>query len=231
MKTLTKVMIVLGLLTVLISSMMVGCGKNEGEKSEGVEKEKAIVGKWKEIDGTQIIEFFKDGTVSISDEGQSQMTGEYKFIAGKQIRMMLPLFGAVKAELSNSKDEISLVNPFGKAEKYWKLGTVGRREEIEVIKISEDDVPGEYISKYNKKELITINKDGTFKFIGGGDWGNSRIIMTGEWDFKDNQIRFYIDTGTVKRVYHELLSGEIKRGAIYSKGGSVWTRKKSYIVY
>ena len=88
-----RVMITLWVLIVLINITMVGCGKSKGQ---------TIVGKWKEVDGTEIIEFFKDGTVKVTDEGLA-ISGDYRFIDDNRIRLNLGgiggLLGAVIAEL------------------------------------------------------------------------------------------------------------------------------------
>jgi len=97
------------ILEVLILVGLVGCGKS---------KEKTIVGKWKEVGGTQTIEFFKDGTVTVVDKGEPTLPGDYRFLDDNRIRMNLALFGPIIAEVSSSRDEITLTNPFGEVEKY-----------------------------------------------------------------------------------------------------------------
>lgn len=105
-----KVMIVLGILLLVPLS---GCGKSG---------KAGIVGKWKEVDGTQTIEFFKDGTVTTVDKGEPPLTGNYKFIESNRIRMEFTgigeLLGAVIAEYKPKENEIVLTNPMGKIERY-----------------------------------------------------------------------------------------------------------------
>ena len=83
--------------------------------------ENAILGKWKEIDKTETIEFFKDGTVSVVDKGMS-MGGNYKFIDDDHLRLELGGLGALAGPMvftvSVSKNELTLTNPQGKVSKY-----------------------------------------------------------------------------------------------------------------
>jgi uncharacterized protein (DUF2147 family) len=48
--------------------------------------EDAIVGKWKETDGNETIEFFRDGTFIMADE-ELPIEGTYKFIDKDRIRI------------------------------------------------------------------------------------------------------------------------------------------------
>lgn len=130
-----KVMVVLGLIVLVGLS---GCGKSA---------KKTIIGRWKEVGGTQTIEFFKDGTVTVVDKGEPPLTGDYRFIDENRIRMDLKglgeLLGPVIAEISASKDEITLTAPDGKIEKYRKYTIIsfsGRWEvEDDRIKFYEGD--------------------------------------------------------------------------------------------
>ncbi len=123
-----KVMIVL---EVVILIGFVGCGEKKNA-------EKMIIGKWKQIDATQIIEFFEDGTVSIVDKGEPSLAGDYKFIDKKKIKMEFKgigeLFGAIIAEVSPSGDEITLTNPMGKIERYRRWGESTEKAEKETGK-------------------------------------------------------------------------------------------------
>lgn len=83
--------------------------------------ENVIVGKWHEIDGTETIEFFKDGTVSVVDMGMP-MGGNYKFIDDTRLRLELgglgALVGPVVVKVSVSRNELILTMPDGKVLKY-----------------------------------------------------------------------------------------------------------------
>ena len=113
MKKVMKKTIILEVLVIIISSMMMGCGKVEAEKSKENGKGKAIVGEWEQMDGTQTIEFFKEGTVIVVNKGDPPLTGDYRVIDDNRIRMNLALFGPITAQLSPLLDEITLTNPFG----------------------------------------------------------------------------------------------------------------------
>jgi len=107
-----KLMVVLGMLVLVVLS---GCGKST---------EKAIIGKWKEVDSTETIEFFKDGTVTVIDKGMS-MSGNYKFVGKNRIKMELgglgALMGPIVSKISISGNELSMTMPDGKIERYQRL--------------------------------------------------------------------------------------------------------------
>lgn len=127
-----KVMIVI---EILILVGLPGCGKS---------KQKTIVGKWKEVGGTQTIEFFKDGTVIVVDDDGDRLVGNYRFLDDNRIRIDLGGFiGSDIAEISSSGDEITLPNLSGEIEKYRKytiISSSGRWEvEDDRIKFYEGD--------------------------------------------------------------------------------------------
>ncbi len=87
--------------------------------------ENAIIGKWKEINGTGTIEFFKDGTVIAVDEGMS-IGGSYKFIDKDRIKMEFQGFlgalaGPIVAKVSISDNELTFIMPDGTIEKYKRI--------------------------------------------------------------------------------------------------------------
>lgn len=142
------------ILEVLILIGLVGCGKS---------KEKTIVGKWKEVGGTQTIEFFKDGTVTVVDKGEPPLPGDYRFLDDNRIRMNLALFGPITFEISPSLYEITLTNPFGKIERYRKLGVENKKTE------EKRNIAGKYV--VNKEPgVITFEQDGTIMRHLAGRW-------------------------------------------------------------
>jgi hypothetical protein len=94
-------------------------------KSQPQNKEigQVIVGRWKEANGTEVMEFLKDGTVIVTDKGMT-MTGSYKFIDDKRIKIELKGIGILAgpgiAEISTLGDELVLKTPFGEG-KYKKI--------------------------------------------------------------------------------------------------------------
>ena len=86
--------------------------------------ENEIVGKWKEIGGTETMEFLKDGTVSVVDKDKS-MEGSYKFIDKDQIKFELSgpgvSAGPIVAKVSFSDGEFNLTMPNGEVSKYSKF--------------------------------------------------------------------------------------------------------------
>ena len=86
--------------------------------------EDAIVGKWEKIEGTETMEFFKDGTVNVVDKGMI-MGGSYKFIDKDRIRLEMrglgALMGPIVAKVSILGGELIFTWPDGKVSKYSKL--------------------------------------------------------------------------------------------------------------
>lgn len=110
-----KAMNLLIILLILSAVMLNGCIQNP---------EAAIIGKWDEIDGTETIEFFKDGTITVDDKGMS-FGGDYKFIDNDRIRIELGGLGALAGpmivKVSISKDELSLTTSDGDIDKYQRV--------------------------------------------------------------------------------------------------------------
>jgi len=171
-----KVMIVLGVVVILVSSMMMGCEKAEGEKNKEDGKEKTIAGKWKEVGGIQTIEFFKEGTVVVVDKGDPPLAGDYRFIDDNRIRMDLKglgeLLGPVVAEISVPRNEITLVNPAGEIEVYKKFedSKTGKEKLLseqkeEEHKLSEKEIRllGKYVGQSEEvfQMFLELKGDGT----------------------------------------------------------------------
>ena len=87
-------------------------------------KKRAIVGKWKEIGETEIMEFFADGTVTVADQGM-YAGGNYEFIDDGRMKLDLggifALVGPMVCEVSVSKGELVFTMPDGETSKYQKL--------------------------------------------------------------------------------------------------------------
>jgi len=86
--------------------------------------ENPIVGKWREIGGTETIEFFKDGTVIVFSKGMT-MGGSYKFVAKDRIKLELGglgiLAGPIVAKVSINGDELTFITSDGDVSKYKRL--------------------------------------------------------------------------------------------------------------
>lgn len=81
--------------------LMVACSNN---------LESDIVGRWQEVDDSEVIEFYKDGTVTI-EGANGNFTGDYRFVDDTHIRLDVPtLFGttALVAEVNMSGDNLTL---------------------------------------------------------------------------------------------------------------------------
>jgi len=86
--------------------------------------ENPIVGKWREIGGTETIEFFKDSTVIVFSKGMT-MGGSYKFVAKDRIKLELGglgiLAGPIVAKVSINGDELTFITSDGDVSKYKRL--------------------------------------------------------------------------------------------------------------
>jgi hypothetical protein len=201
-----KVMIALG---ILILVGLAGCGKST---------EESIVGKWKQVDGTQTIEFFKDGTVRIIDKGEPAVTGDYRFIDNNRIRMDFKgigeLFGAVIAEYQPKEDEIVLTNPMGKIEKYRRS-----QDRTEIIKakalVHPKGISGKYVNQSDKNEYLELKSDGTFASskslsgLGGRDTGEWRVTTI---------ISFVFRSHRGEPLEHDSIEGEIVGDTVLVEG-------------
>ena len=146
-------------LGVLVLIGLSGCSKSGGSGGSGGSKgskEKNIVGKWQQVETEnepQIIEFLEDERVLIYDlkdinkKEEKGLPGDYRFIDENRIRMNLALFGPITAEVSSSKNEITLTNPFGKVEKYRRSQD---RTEVKLVSlVQEKDLKKNILGKYS----------------------------------------------------------------------------------
>jgi hypothetical protein len=98
----------------LMLSYFVSCSSNT---------ETAIVGKWRVIGGTETMECFKDGTLTVSnsDKGMN-LGGTFKFVDKDRIKVELgglaALAGPFVATVSISGDELTWTMPNGQVSKY-----------------------------------------------------------------------------------------------------------------
>jgi hypothetical protein len=87
--------------------------------------QREILGKWAEIGGTETIEFFKDGTVSIVTQ-DSAASGKYKFEGVTRMRMglegMKASAGPAIIKVTFMRNDLLLTGPMGKVTKYSRVG-------------------------------------------------------------------------------------------------------------
>lgn len=98
----------------LTLSLLVSCSS---------EPEGAIVGKWSEIEGAEIMEFFDDGTVTVVGKGVP-MDGVYKFVEKDRIELKVGSLGAKRRTIvlaaSISGDELTLTKPDGDVSRKYR---------------------------------------------------------------------------------------------------------------
>jgi len=153
-KLMKRLMILLGMILILAGS----CKEQGGE---GV-----MVGKWKQIGATQTMEFFKDGKVIVMDKGELPLAGDYRLI-DDNLKMNLALFGPISAKVSSSRDEIILINPFGKVEKYRRAGVENKRIE------RQKKIAGKYVID-KEPGILIFEQDGTITRHLAGRWETKR---------------------------------------------------------
>lgn len=81
--------------------------------------ENLIIGKWQEIGSNHTIEFYRDGTVKITEPtglGKKSGTGTFKFVDPSRLKLEGEL--EIEVKILVSKDELVLIDPEGKSWKY-----------------------------------------------------------------------------------------------------------------
>ena len=123
----------LGLLCIVV--LLSACSAKAGE---ALRQQKAVLGKWQEIGGTETIEFFKNGTVIyVLKEGRLNGTYEVVGVIGdvEQSADQLVGFGEIRVDfhgigplalpaigkVSSSGDELVLTLSSGRAGKFKKV--------------------------------------------------------------------------------------------------------------
>jgi len=82
--------------------------------------QKQIVGKWKDVDKAEIVEFSKGGSLSVLTKGAS-LEGNYKFIDEGRVQIELKGFGSTMFFVNISGDELSLTQPGGAVSRYKRV--------------------------------------------------------------------------------------------------------------
>lgn len=86
--------------------------------------QKNIVGKWQDVQGTESMEFFKDGTVTAKAGGMS-LGGKYSFVDDERIKIELGGMGALAgptiAKVAISGNELTLTDENDKPTKYRRV--------------------------------------------------------------------------------------------------------------
>jgi hypothetical protein len=83
--------------------------------------ENAIVGKWKEIDKTDVMEFFKEGSVSVTDKDMS-LVGNYKFVDDGRLRLEIVGLKSMIVTIKLTANELIFTETNGTTVKFKRLG-------------------------------------------------------------------------------------------------------------
>jgi hypothetical protein len=79
-----------------------------------------IVGKWQKVDGSDMIEFYQNGTLNIKGTAglfKKSGTGTYKFIDDGRVKLEMGGSG-IEVKITVSKEELTLTDPEGTVLKY-----------------------------------------------------------------------------------------------------------------
>lgn len=103
------------ILSLICLVLFAGCSTDQRE---------AIIGKWDEIDGPEIIEFFDDGTVIVSN-GVINFSGNYQFLDDNRIKIELggiaALAGTLIGTVSFSDNVMTMTTPNEDPDKYLRV--------------------------------------------------------------------------------------------------------------
>lgn len=79
-----------------------------------------VVGKWQKNDGTETLEFSRNGTVTVTS-GATSLTVPYVFMDEKHVQINLGPFGSLSTEAMVTADSLVLTAAKGKVSKYSKM--------------------------------------------------------------------------------------------------------------
>jgi hypothetical protein len=79
-----------------------------------------VIGKWQKVDGNEIIDFGRSGTVTVTT-GSASFTVPYMFSDTKHISVQVGSLGTTKVAVAVEGDELSLTGPNGKVSKFKKI--------------------------------------------------------------------------------------------------------------
>ena len=95
------------------AALFVGCSQQGG-----------LLGKWQEIGGSETMQLFNDGTVTVLSHGFT-LTGKFSVVDGDHIRMEFGVVGKVTgpkvARYSVSGDELTMTDNEGSVSKYRRV--------------------------------------------------------------------------------------------------------------
>ena len=117
------------LATFLIASFSTSCSSSEPQDM--------IIGKWKEANGPEVMEFSKDGSIKIDLSNMPPLNGQYTFVEKDKIKIDLggigKMMGTLVVTVEINKDEMILknFNKEGSKQKYIKISEDGSQHVVE----------------------------------------------------------------------------------------------------
>lgn len=82
--------------------------------------ESAIIGKWKEIDKTDAMEFFNEGSVCVTDKDTS-LVGNYKFVDDGHLRLEIVGLKSMIVTVKLTANELMFTEPNGTTVKFKRI--------------------------------------------------------------------------------------------------------------
>ena len=91
----------------------------------GCSNQKGIVGKWQQVEGTETIEFLKDGSFVVEKGGRPMGGGKYTVVDDNRIKIepsgMMAVTGPMLTKYVIAGEDLTLTGPDGGDTKYHSL--------------------------------------------------------------------------------------------------------------
>ncbi|MCJ7507437.1 MAG: zinc-ribbon domain-containing protein [candidate division Zixibacteria bacterium] len=103
------VIIIVGIL-IMRGPFLQGCGSSKSQ----------FLGKWREVGKTEVMEFFKDGRVSITDKGMTA-AGSWAVLDDGRVKIEANLLGMTVVGIGTLKGDTLRINISGEISEYKKI--------------------------------------------------------------------------------------------------------------
>ena len=80
-----------------------------------------VIGKWQVVDGKEIVEFQRNGMVSVVAADGGVVTVPFKFVNSKTLEIEVGGLGSITATIVMGKNELTITDGAGKTTKYHKV--------------------------------------------------------------------------------------------------------------
>lgn len=194
-----------------------------GDQYAWASPRQAIIGQWQEVGGTEVLEFFKDGTVVVTDKGMS-LGGRYQFLDADRIKLELMFLGTPMVFVATIQIVGDILTLF-KSD-----GTVSQYRRIRPITLALLRQVARFVGEWENVDLrtpgitrIVIRR--TPRALAVRMWGKCQPVdcdwgerSTGIWDAEDGVVFLEWKHGfAVRRVQISLLPDERLRVSISTR--------------